>query len=137
MNFSSIQAEGIGSQALCREEKMEAIVITNDELAGLERRFGPRVRQMGLWNSDGTFGYSSVPIAALERAAESLQNPDLVAALSRLKQTQDQTRTLIDLLQTFGPSLVERIVAAYRECSLEWIAGRHHELPQRDAALVH
>ena len=136
MNFSSTEPGKIRCNSLIREEKMEAIVITSDELAGLERRFGPRVLQMGLWNSDGTFGYSSIPMAALEKAAESLQNPDLAVALSRLKHTPEQTKTFIDLLQTFGPSLVERIVAAYRECSLEWIAGRCHQMQRRGAALV-
>ena len=31
------------------EKKTEAILLTDDEL----KRFGPRVRQMGPWNSDG------------------------------------------------------------------------------------
>ena len=72
---------------------MQTIVLTDDELIVLEKRFGPRVRQMGPWNSDGTFGYSSIPIAAVEKAAESLENPDLMVALSRLKHThQSETR---------------------------------------------
>jgi hypothetical protein len=32
---------------------MEAIFLTDDELKRLETRFGPVVRQMGPWNSDG------------------------------------------------------------------------------------
>ncbi|MGA3044960.1 MAG: hypothetical protein ABSF54_29640 [Bryobacteraceae bacterium] len=66
---------------------MEAIVLTDDELQRLETRFGLVVRQMGTWNSDGVFGYASVPIVAVEKAAE------------------------------IGPALVERITAAYRELS--------------------
>jgi hypothetical protein len=42
---------------------MEAIVLTDDELKRLETPFGPVVRHMGPWNSDGVFGYASVPIA--------------------------------------------------------------------------
>lgn len=96
---------------------MEAIVLTDDELKRLETRFGAVVRQMGPWNSDGVFGYASVPIVAVEKAAESLEDPDLLVALPRLR-TPERTKTLIELLEDFGSVLVERIVAAYREFSL-------------------
>jgi hypothetical protein len=95
---------------------MEAIVLTDDELKRLEKRFGPAVRRMGPWNSDGVFGYESVPIVAVERATEALQNPDLIVALPRLKRTPEQTKPFIELLETFGHALVEKIVAANREC---------------------
>ena len=95
---------------------MEAIFLTDDELKRLEKRFGPVVRQMGPWNSDGIFGYASVPIVAVERAAETLTNPNLLIALPRLR-TPEGTKTLIDLLEDFGSVLVERIVDAYREFS--------------------
>jgi hypothetical protein len=102
---------------------MEAIVITEDDLNRLEKRFGPGVRRMGPWNSDGVFGYSSVPIIVVEKAAEALENPDLEAALSRLKYVAEQTRPFLELLETFGPALIERIVAIYGECCLELITG--------------
>jgi hypothetical protein len=92
---------------------MEAILLTDDELKLLEKRFGPRVRQMGPWNSDGTFGYSSISIAAVEKAAETLQNPDLAVALSRLKCKPERSKPFIELLEAFGPALIENIVAAY------------------------
>jgi len=95
---------------------MEAIVLTDDELRRLETRFGPVVRQMGPWNSDGVFGYASVPIVAVEKAAEALENPDLLVALPRLR-TPERTKTFIELLEDFGAILIERIVAAYREFS--------------------
>jgi len=95
---------------------MEAIVLTDDELQRLETRFGPVVRQMGPWNSDGVFGYASVPIVAVKKAAETLDNPNLQVAVPRLRATE-QTKTFIELLEDFGPVLVERIVAAYREFS--------------------
>ena len=94
---------------------MEAIVLVDDELKRLETRFGPAVRQMGPWNSDGVFGYCSVPIVAVEKAIESLEDRNLREALSRLKNTPERTQTFVDLLDGFGPSLVERIVAAYRD----------------------
>jgi hypothetical protein len=61
--------------------------------------------------SDGTFGYSSVSIVAVEKAAETLQNPDLAVALSRIKCKPERTKPFIELLETFGPVLIERIVA--------------------------
>ena len=72
---------------------------------------------MGPWNSDGVFGYASVPIVAVEKAAETLENPNLLVALPRLRATE-QTKTFIELLEDFGSVLVERIVGAYREFSL-------------------
>ena len=49
---------------------MKTIDIPDDDLKRLERRFGPDVRHMGAWNSDGVFGYSSVSLGAVEAAAE-------------------------------------------------------------------
>ncbi|MGA2149389.1 MAG: hypothetical protein ABSH49_31000 [Bryobacteraceae bacterium] len=95
---------------------MEAIVLTDDELKGLETRFGPVVRQMGPWNSDGTFGYASISIVAVEKAAETLENPNRLVALRRLR-TPERTKTFMELLDDFGSVLVERIVAADREFS--------------------
>ncbi len=98
------------------ENKMEAIVLTDDELQRLETRFGPVVRQMGSWNSDGVFGYASVPIVAVEKAAETLDNPNLPVAFPRLRATE-QTKAFIELLEDRGSVLAERIAAAYREFS--------------------
>jgi hypothetical protein len=96
---------------------MEEIVLTDDELKRLETRFGPLVRQMGPWNSDGVFGYASVPMAAVEKAAKVLENPNLMVAIPSLR-APDRTKTFIELLEGSGPVLVERIVDAYREVSL-------------------
>src|SRR5271166_6666761 len=98
---------------------MEAIVLTDDELKVIEKRFGPEVRQMGPWNSDGTFGYSSVSVIAVEKAAEEFEDPKLTTALSGLKQTPEGSRRFIELLETYGAVLITRIVAAYRERSVE------------------
>ena len=95
---------------------MEAIFLTDDELKRLETRFGPVVRQMGPWNSDGVFGYASIPLVAVQKAAETLANPNLLTALPRLR-TPERTKTFIELLEDFGSVLVERIAAAYRESS--------------------
>jgi|SRR5579871_4258647 hypothetical protein len=93
---------------------MEDIILTDEELRRLEARFGPVVRQMGPWYSDGVFGYASVPLAAVERAAEALQDPNLLVALPRLR-TPERTKTFLELLEDFGSGLVERIAAAYRD----------------------
>jgi hypothetical protein len=102
---------------------MKAIVVTEEELQRLEKRLGPGVRHMGPWNSDGTFGYSTVPMVAVEKAAEALEDPDLMAALSRLGHPSHATQPFIELLESFGPDLVEKIVWAYRECPLELTAA--------------
>ena len=95
---------------------MEAIFLSDDELSRLEARFGPVVRRMGPWNSDGVFGYASVPVVAVEKAAETLANPHLLTALPRLR-TPEATKTLVEMLEDFGPALVERIVDAYKDFS--------------------
>jgi hypothetical protein len=53
----------------------------------------------------------------VEKAAETLANPNLLTALSRLR-TAEGTKTFVELLEEFGPSLVERIVDAYRDFSV-------------------
>jgi hypothetical protein len=96
---------------------MEAIILTDDELKGLEARFGPVVRQMGPWNSDGVFGYASIPIVAVEKAAETIADPSLLIALPRLRAPEG-TKTFLELLEDLGSILVDRIVDACREFSL-------------------
>lgn len=102
---------------------MESIILTDDELKTLEKRFGPNVRNMGPRISDGTFGYSSVPMAVIEKAAEAMQNPNVMSALALLMDAPERTKSFIQLLGTFGQSLIERIVGVYRERALEAIAG--------------
>jgi hypothetical protein len=98
---------------------MDDIVVTEDDLRRLEKRFGSAVRLMGSWNSDGTFGYASVPLSAVRRAAEDLMNPDVIATLSRPKHMPERTSAFLELLNTCGSPLIAAIVAAYRECSPE------------------
>jgi hypothetical protein len=109
---------------------MEEIVVTEEDLRRLEKRFGPAVRLMGSWNSDGTFGYASVPLSAVRRAAEDLLNPDVIPAISRLQQMPERTTAFLELLHTFGSPLIAAIVAAYRECSPERMRnGRAAPIP--------
>jgi hypothetical protein len=55
---------------------MKEILVADDELKRLERRFGPGVRRMGPWSSDGTFGYASVSIAVVTGRT---RNPEFAA----------------------------------------------------------
>jgi hypothetical protein len=94
---------------------MNAIVIADDDLSRLEKRFGPAVRHIGPWNSDGTFGYCSVPIAAIERAVDVLNKPAVSESLERLKETPDRSLRFIEMLQNFGADLIEKLVAIHNE----------------------
>ena len=95
------------------------IIVPDDDLKRLERRFGPGVRQMGSWNSDGIYSYSSIPIVAVEEAAESMNDPIMAEAVIRLKQAPERTKPFIELLQSSGPAFIEKIAAACRERSVE------------------
>jgi hypothetical protein len=92
---------------------MKTIAVPEDELQRLERRFGPDVRRMGPWNSDGVFGYASISLGAVESAAESAGRPGLPEAVSRLKDAREPVAAFLDLVETFGPDLIVRIKAAY------------------------
>jgi FixJ family two-component response regulator len=108
-------------QVVCdsRSEIMEVVIISDDELKRLEKEFGPAVRHVGTWSSDGVFGYSSMPVSILERVANGSNDPSLVGAVSRLKNSAERTKSFVELLQTFGPALIEKIVTAYHECPLD------------------
>ena len=98
---------------------MNTIVLTDDDLKVLEKQFGTIVRQMGTWNSDGTFGYVSIQVAAVEKVAEDSNDPNLIEAIARLQSAPARTRSFIELLEVFGSFFIERVVAAYRERSRE------------------
>jgi hypothetical protein len=97
---------------------MKSIVIPEDDLQRLERRFGPDVRRMGPWNSDGVFGYTSISLGAVETAAEASGRPGLPEAVSRLKEAREPAAAFMDLVETFGPDLVVKIKAAYSAATL-------------------
>jgi hypothetical protein len=84
---------------------------------------------MGPWNSDGTFGYTNVPIATVAEAAEDLQDPDLTAALTRLEHAPERATLFIGLLEKFGPPLIEKVVAAYRGRSVERVTQPAQRVP--------
>ncbi|MGA8578411.1 MAG: hypothetical protein WB579_07005, partial [Bryobacteraceae bacterium] len=90
---------------------MNVIVIPEDDLQRLERRFGPDVRRMGPWNSDGVFGYTSISLGTVERAAEAAGRPGLPEAVSQLKEAREPVAAFLHLVETFGPDLVVKIKA--------------------------
>jgi len=103
---------------------MKNIVIPEDDLQRLERRFGPDVRRMGPWNSDGVFGYLSVSMGSVEVAAETVCQPGLPEAVSRLKESREPVAAFVDLMNAFGSELVVHIRAAYSESSVT-LPSRH------------
>jgi len=95
--------------------QVNEIVLTDDDLRCLEKRFGLGVRQMGPWNSDGIFGYCGVPIAAVEQAACSLNDSVLLESIQELRVTQERTPRFMEILQQFGAALIQQIVIAYQQ----------------------
>jgi hypothetical protein len=94
---------------------MKTTVLPDDLLKHLKTQFGHAVRPIDSGNFDGPFGYPGVPTVAMEDAAEALEYPDLLLALFRLDCTPGQNMPLIELLETFGPALIGKIIDAYRE----------------------
>jgi len=103
---------------------MRIIVIPEDDLKRLERRFGPDVRRMGSWNSDGVFGYLSIPLDAVESAAEAVGQPGLPEAVSRLQEAREPAAAFLELVEAIGSDLIVKTKAAYSEASLAPPSGR-------------
>ncbi len=97
------------------DRKMNDIVLADEHLRQLEKQFGPAVRYMGPWNSDGTFGYCTVQIATLEKVANTIQDPTLSQRLQQLKGTPDSSTRFIELLHNYGAVLIAEIVAAHHQ----------------------
>jgi len=97
---------------------MKATVLPDDVLRHLEKRVAPVVRRPNPRNSDGIFSGSGIPMVAVEEALTALENPDLLLALFRLDCTPEQAMPFIDLLETFGAPLIQRILAAYLDGSV-------------------
>ncbi len=91
------------------------IVLSDENLRELERRFGPDVRRMGSWNTDGSFGFCAVPIAVVENAAQAIGSPGLTEAVKSADASEDRAKRFIESLEGFGSKLVQAIVASYRE----------------------
>jgi hypothetical protein len=103
---------------------MKTIDIPDDDLKRLERRFGPDVRHMGAWNSDGVFGYSSVSLGAVEAAVEGACKPGLLEAVSRLRNAREPVAAFLALVEAFGPEFIAGIRAAHSATSRVTVSGR-------------
>jgi hypothetical protein len=70
------------------KRRNQTIVIPSDELERLVRRFGPGVRQMGVWHhsSDGPLELSAADLA---EAVKSVGNSPLTEAVRRLKSPDE------------------------------------------------
>jgi hypothetical protein len=97
---------------------MKTIVIPEDDLKRIESRYGPDVRRMGPWNSDGVFGYTSISLGAVESAAADIEKPGLPEAVSRLKEAHEPVAAFVELVEAFGPDLIMKIKAAYSATSV-------------------
>jgi hypothetical protein len=106
---------------------MTEVILTYDQLKHLERSFGSSVWQMGPWNSDGIFGYSSIPLSAVEKAAEALDNLTLIVAVSRLRNSSAPIEAFSELLEVYGVVLIEKIADAYRQYSVDLMTGNFPE----------
>jgi len=91
------------------------IIVPDDQLRRLEKQFGPEVWRMGSWNSDGVFGYCAVSVDEVETAASG--DPALREALCGLQTSPDLSRAFLEMLESFGFPLIEKIVATHRECT--------------------
>ncbi len=70
---------------------------------------------MGTWHSDGVFGFCAVPVSLLEKAAKTIEDPTLAGAVQSLKRRDDRTQPFIEMMRVYGPALVQKIAASYRE----------------------
>jgi hypothetical protein len=113
---------------------MRIIVIPEDDLQRLERRFGPDVRRMGPWNSDGVFGYASISLGIVERAAEAVNQPGLPEVLSRSQVAQEPAAVFLELVEAFGPDLIVEIKAAHSAASVAPPSGRSIACPKQVTA---
>ena len=100
----------------------ELIIIPDEELSRLEQRFSCAVRRMGEWNTDGVFGYCCVPVSAVESVARESSDPVLLEAASWLRSSGERDKLFLNLLRSFGPSLIEKITTAFRDSQLDAIA---------------
>jgi len=105
----------LGAKDASTSFRRAAIVVPHDELKHLEKRFGTGVWRMGSWNSDGVFAYTSIPILVVEEAVDAVRNPSLAEAMAGLKQSADQTKFFLELVETYGADLIDSLVAIYRE----------------------
>jgi hypothetical protein len=116
---SEREANMSAPQTAIKKQPSCCIVLADEELRRLATRFGPDVWQMGSWDSDGVFGYASIPLVSVEKASKSLDNPRLQEAVTHLKQEPERAPILLEMLHSFGSALIVEIKAAYREALVE------------------
>src|SRR5690349_21467915 len=91
------------------------IILPDEELTQLERSCGADVRLMGPWNSDGVFGFSTVSMSVVEKAAAATCDPVLAGVIHDLKLSPERTKAFVEIVKTLGPAFVQRVVTTYRE----------------------
>jgi hypothetical protein len=66
------------------EQSNQMVVLPAPEVERLVRRFGPRVRSMGVWNKTSN-GSVEIPISNIAEAVGTLDNQALTEAVAQLK----------------------------------------------------
>lgn len=94
---------------------MSEIILTDDDLRQLEKRFGPTVRYMGPWITDGSFGYCAVRITSVEKAADALHEKVLLDSLQQLRGPSERATRFMEILREYGSALIDQIIAAHRQ----------------------
>lgn len=93
------------------------LILSTDALNRLERRFGSKVRQIGTWYSDGIFAYTSIPMSAVKKTADTFSGP---AALDTASQsTSDGAELLSGMLDLCGPEFLDTLIITCRDFSAE------------------
>ncbi len=115
---------------------MKTIILPDEQVTGLEKMFGEKVRLMGAWNSDGVYGYLSIPIICIHRAAKALNIPHLMDHVLQVNQEAENGKPELfcKLLDQYGSILIEQITIAYRDLSspvVDW------QMPERAFSAAH
>lgn len=84
------------------------VILSLEDMDQLEKRFGPKVRQVGPLDSDGDFSYVSIPAPALARVAYILGKARSLDRPSSLDV--NATKHFFYLLELHGSRLIDQLL---------------------------
>jgi hypothetical protein len=88
------------------EQSHQMIILPAAEVERLVRRFGPRVRSMGVWNKTAD-GSVEISISNILEAVKTLDNRALTEAVAQLKSTGQFAEVLTE--SSAASRLIERL----------------------------